>query len=347
MDMRCSSCGIEIQSDAISCPSCGRALDVSEAPPYLEDSVSIPYIPYSFDPLEQLSTDFPIGTEGATKQLLATGTRSISDTNVQPERLERAQYRGISKITCILLTILVLLGIIGGSGVISYAAGFHPAELNAQATAITRSIITSQSLATVTAIANSPQSIYDRITNTKPTISDALNNENHSTWFINNDGVSSCSFTNGAYHIHVSPIDNYYACLSTREYRNFVFRVQMSIIAGGFAGIIFRSTQSFYMNYQFSVADDGFYGLAVALSPQGGRALAYGRSSALNMGPGRSNLLSVMALNNSISLFINNQLITNVNDNTYNSGVFGFDAENYHHINTDVTFSNAQIWEIS
>ena len=347
--MRCPSCGIEIQPGGAKCPSCGSSLDTSEEVSYFEDDVdSIPYVPYRFDPMGQVSTTSPVSASGTTQQLLVSSTRLTPETNVQPlKQPEQFQYQGISKITGILLTILVLLGIIGGSGVISYAAIFHPAELNAQATAVTRGILTSQSLATATAIANSPQKIYDRITQTTPIITDELHDQNHSKWIGNGNGSSKCSFNNGAYHIHITPIDDFYECLARGEYSNFVFRVQMSIIAGGFAGVIFRSTPSIYMNYGFTITNNGFYGLSVILSQQGGRALAYGRSSAVNTDPGKSNLLSVMALNDSIYLFINNQFITGVRDNTYSSGMFGFIAENYHHINTDVAFSNAQIWEIS
>jgi hypothetical protein len=83
------------------------------------------------------------------------------------------------------------------------------------------------------------------------------------------------------------------------------------------------------------------------MGQQNGRILVYGRSSAINSGEGKSNLLGVMAINDSISLFINNHLITSVNDNAFSSGVFGIIAENFHHVNADVAYSNAQIWEIS
>jgi hypothetical protein len=62
----------------------------------------------------------------------------------------------------------------------------------------------------------------------------------------------------------------------------------------------------------------------------------------MNAGAGKSNLLSVMALNDSIYVFINNQFITGVSDNTFTSGMFGFLAENNHHNDADVAFNNAQ-----
>lgn len=345
--MQCPSCSIEIQPGATKCPSCGTSVDTSETSSYEENVDSIPYIPYSFDPLGQVSTNSPIEVGRPSKQPLGPDTKSTPDINVRPEHSEQSHYRGISKITGILLTIVILLIVISGGGIISYASVFHPAELNAQATAVTRGIITSQSLATATAIANSPQNTYDRIIQTAPILTDELQGQNHSLWTGKSNGSSNCSFTNGAYHIHIAPIDNFYSCLATGGFSNFVFRVQMSIIAGGFAGVVFRSTPSIYMNYIFSITNNGLYELSATLSQQGSNILAYGHSSALKTGVGRSNLLSVMALNNSISLFINNQFIMSVSDDTYSSGMFGFIADNLHHINADVAFNNAQIWEIS
>ena len=345
--MRCPSCGIEIQPGVTNCPSCGISLDTSETSSYEEDVDPIPYVPYSFDPRTQVSTISPSATGDTTKQLLEPGIRATPAINVWPEQPEQSRYRGISKITGMLLTILVLLIVISGGGIISYASVFHPAELNVQATAVTRGIITSQSLATATAIANSPQNTYDRITQTAPILTDELRDQNHSLWTGNSNGSSNCSFTNGAYHIRIAPIDNFYECLGTTEYSNFVFRVKMTLNAGGFAGVVFRSTPSIYMNYVFAISNNGLYVLSAILNASSARELTYGNSSALNATAGKSNLLSVMALNDSISLFINNHFITAVSDNTYSSGMLGFLAENLHHINADVAFSNAQIWEIS
>lgn len=227
------------------------------------------------------------------------------------------------------------------------AAIFHPAELNAQATAVTQGILTSQSLATATAIADSPQNIYGRIIHTAPTISDALHDQNHSLWTDNSNSSSNCSFTNGAYHIHVAPLHNFYDCLATGGFSNFVFRVQMTFIAGDYAGIMFRSATSSFMSYLFTITNDGLYTFTAVMEQQSGRILAYGRSSAINSGEGRPNLLSVMALSDTISLFVNDQFIESVSDNTFNSGTFGLFCGNFRPINTDVAYSNAQIWEIS
>jgi len=347
--MRCPSCGIEIQPGATKCPSCGAPLDTSETSSSYEDGTdSIPYVPYSFDLVGQTSTVSPISTSGTAQDLLAQSTGLTPAANVQPlKQPEQSRHQDISKITGILLTILILLAVISGSGVISYAAVFHPAELNAQATAVTRGLLTSQSLATATASANSPQNTYGRITHTTPIITDELQDQNHSLWTGNSNGSSNCSFTHGAYHIHVAPLHNFHDCFATGGFSNFVFRVQMTFIVGDYAGIMFRSAASSFMFYLFTITNDGLYTFSVIMGQQSGRTLAYGRSSAINSGEGRPNLLGVMALNDTISLFVNDQFIESVSDNTFISGLFGLFGGNFRPLKTDVAYSNAQIWEIS
>src|SRR2546430_10301020 len=127
--MRCPSCGIQIQPGVANCPSCGTSLDTSETSSYYEDGTdSIPYVPYSFDLAGQTSTVSAIPASETPRQLLAQSTGLTPAANVQPlKQPEQSPHQGISKITGILLTILILLAVISGSGVISYAAVFHPA----------------------------------------------------------------------------------------------------------------------------------------------------------------------------------------------------------------------------
>ena len=140
--MRCPSCDIEIQPGVANCPSCGTSLDTSETSSSYEDGTdSIPYVPYSFDLAGQTSTASAIPASEKERRLLAPG-RSTPDTNVQPlKQPKQSQSQGISKITGILLIILILLAVISGSGVISYTAVFRFVELNAQATAVTRGLL--------------------------------------------------------------------------------------------------------------------------------------------------------------------------------------------------------------
>jgi hypothetical protein len=121
----------------------------------------------------------------------------------------------------------------------------------------------------------------------------------------------------------------------------------MTFIAGVYAGVMFRATDPNDKFYLFTITNNGLYALSAIINIQNVQILAFGRSTALKIGEGRSNLLGVMALNNTISLFVNNQFITGVNDNTFNSGTFGLFCGNFRPLKPDVAYSNAQIWEIS
>src|SRR5205085_11498890 len=101
------------------------------------------------------------------------------------------QRRGFSVGVIISLILLVLL-IIGGSGLTYYVGVFFPAQLHAQATAAAQ---TAQADATFIVI--TPQQIYNYATNGSPVINDPLNNQNRSTWENN----ETCTFTGGAYHV--------------------------------------------------------------------------------------------------------------------------------------------------
>jgi hypothetical protein len=59
----------------------------------------------------------------------------------------------------------------------------------------------------------------------------------------------------------------------------------------------------------------------------------------------KSNLLAVVAVGNTISLYVNNHLLVTVTDNTYSSGQIGVAAAENSNA-TDVVFSNAKVWKI-
>ena len=115
----------------------------------------------------------------------------------------------------------------------------------------------------------------------------------------------------------------------------------MTIINGLDAGISFRSTNVTVPSFLFTITTTGLYSLYVS-SPS--RILAFGRSSAINTGLKQTNLLTVMAQDSVISLFINKQFVKSVNNNENSSGEIGVIADNEPDANIDIAFSNAQVW---
>lgn len=345
--MQCTSCGMIVQPGEAKCNSCGTPVpsNTSDFSSYLEDD-AIPYIPYENS---SLATSLSyISQQKQTEQpILHHSPQSLPGANLQskPARQEAPRQQRPMYMAALLIELVLL--IIIGSGTIYYAAALHPAELNAHATAVAQNVFATQTNATATAHANSPQSIYNQITRKNPLFVDPLDGQHSSIWGKHNQGDASCAFANGAYHIYLSAKEYYYDCLASgSEYGDFVYQVQATIIKGFYAGIIFRSNNLGTSAYFFGFSYSGLYSLNMAEGPQRGSVLAFGRSSAIRIGLNQPNLLSVLVRGSNIDLFINKQFIKGLQDETYEIGTIGLLANNTMHSPTDVAFSNAQVWNL-
>ena len=119
----------------------------------------------------------------------------------------------------------------------------------------------------------------------------------------------------------------------------------MMITSGDCGGIIFRADFTNRHYYLFSICQDGSYQLRLYTQPAGPETKIFLQSSSPNIhtGLGQSNLTAVVANNDSISLYANNQLINSVQDSTYSQGQIGLEADN-NNSPTEVVFSNAKVW---
>jgi hypothetical protein len=348
--MQCTSCGMNIQIGEAKCSSCGTPVqpDTSDFSPYLPGEDVIPYIPNSS------STALPPATytsqQSHTVQSLPDHSLQISsETAPHPQSAQQGppEQPHHPVYTALLLVTLVLLIIMGG-GTTYYAAAFHPAELNARATAVAQSVLAVQAQATATANASSPQSIYTQITSRSPSLADLLDGRHIGLWGDQRKGDTSCAFINGAYHIRISANDFFYYCLaSSNDFSHFIFQVQVTIIKGFDAGIMFRSFNPQPIYYFFTFNYNGLYALGSSGDLQGGGSvLAFGRSSAIKIGLNQPNLLSIMVRNSNLDLFINKQLVKSWQAETQGSGAIGLIADNTMHALTDTAFSNAQAWKL-
>ena len=259
--------------------------------------------------------------------------------------------RPASMIMKLVLIINSLLVIAGGISITFYVTVARSATLNAQATATVRHIVQAQAQATYIA---SPQYLYNRITSRSPVLDDSLNNSNFS-WSTASQGSSGCIFANGAYHLRLSPTDQYVTCFDKgSNYRNFLFQAYMTINSGDTAGLLFNSsisqatigtnnsTQGIPSFYSV-VNVHSYYSIGSASNPRF-PFLAFGKSSAFHSGFNQPNLLSVLVQGGSISLYINKQFVSTVHDTTLSNGAIGFMASNTLHTNVDVAFSDARLW---
>ncbi len=164
--------------------------------------------------------------------------------------------------------------------------------------------------------------------------------------------AGSCGFTNNQYHvIQSSTLGGIFICSpqANPSLKNFTFQVQMTIVEGDAGGIAFRENQSNY--YLFTIGSTGTYELDV-VNPNNNFGLPsmlhQASSTYIHKGVGKSNLLAVVVIGTSISLYVNNQLLVTVTDDTYSSGQIGVAAdESLGNSNTaDVVFSDAKVWKM-
>jgi hypothetical protein len=157
-----------------------------------------------------------------------------------------------------------------------------------------------------------------------------------------------CTFLQGSYHVLISKQGAFHYCIAgSTNYGNFAYEVQMTILKGDGGGLIFRADGNTNKFYYFRITQDGFYGLYLYSDIQAAHAktLAIGRDGAIHTGINIPNVLAIVTHDTNISLYVNDQLITSVNDSSYTSGQIGV-AATYDTLATEVAFNNARVWTI-
>ena len=170
------------------------------------------------------------------------------------------------------------------------------------------------------------------------------NSQGH-TW----DTTANCAFNGGAYHVSAPDIRVFASCTAkSTNFSNFAYEVQMQIIKGDTGGIIFRADTAHNTFYKFYVSDTGNYELLLCSSNTCHDIIATTSSPAIHQGLNQTNLVAVVALGNTITLYVNNQKIASVTDGTYSHGQIGLEASalatNGHP--TEVVYSNAKVWMV-
>jgi eukaryotic-like serine/threonine-protein kinase len=206
---------------------------------------------------------------------------------------------------------------------------------------------TPQAQATGTATAY--QNLYNSATSGTPALSDPLSdNSNGNGWSEGTSSNFACAFAGGAYHASESQKNSFVYCdAPSTDFRDFAFQVQMKIIKGDDGGVIFRANDTNNTYYVFSVGQDGSYELFVC-PPKASKcnsALLSNSSGAINQGLNQTNVVTVVVKGNTITLYVNQQAIDSVTDNTFSHGQIGvisYDISNP----TEVVYNKAKVWTL-
>ncbi len=338
--MLCSTCGKPLPAGADFCPSCGSLTpdQVSSSGVSPSDPTSI-YTSYGDPSQNPYETPNPY-------------PYAAPATAPPPPPVRR---RRPSAALMALLIVLVLL-IITAGGVLYFRAVSPAGQIQSHAspTAPAQYVTAPPSpavQATTTPSAQTPQSLYEQVTQGPAVLDDPLlrNDTNNWTESTSADGQSSCVFSGGAYHARVQSQNAYALCMAqATNFSDLAYQVQMSIVKGEFGGMVFRADGSQSKYYSFFIDRSGNYTLITSVDNTGTRdyVLRKGTSAFIRTDLNQLNTLAVIARGSNIYFYINQQYITSASDGSYRAGQIGVFGGDNTQAPADVVFSRVQVWNL-
>ena len=262
----------------------------------------------------------------------------------QPPR-QRSRSMGV------LIAVIALLVIVGGIfGIVLFnnhqaAAAHDNATATARIFATTQAAATAGAQATMTAVASTYPFSNNLVLN------DPLTDSSHSSQYGWDDSGSHCFFSAGSYHAFSDKSNTFYTCAATREnFTNFTLQVQMTIKTGGTAaegGLIFRGNENNAQFYVLFIDTRGNYELDISVNSDGAndRTLQKGTVAGFHSGLNQVHTLAVVANGPQITLYVDQNKVTEATDSTYSGGQIGF-IGTYGTSNADVAYNNAKVWQL-
>lgn len=337
--MNCSTCGVQLPSDAKACPNCGTL-----TPAYYANAGSSQHDPtlpaVSGSSPYAMSTPPPSTQYGSNPYEVSQNPYEVSSYHVPPPP---PPPRKVSLMMLGILTTLVLV-IVGAS------VGFFLLRNNQSRTTLppattalaptTTTNVTGNANADVTATATAFYGVYNTATSHIPTIDDPLSNN---TKGLQWDEGQGCTFTGGAYHVSNTQSSGFQVCLAhMSNFSNFVYQVQMTISKGSYGSLIFRSDNTLSNFYIYRVGQDGVATFALYKN-RTNTELKHAPSLAFKQGPNQTNLLAVIAQGSDLICYVNAQYVYDIPDTSLSSGEIGLVAGSLGSP-TEVSYTNAKIW---
>ncbi len=219
------------------------------------------------------------------------------------------------------------------------------AQANATGTAQAQATATANVGATATATAN--QNPYPPYTGALVLSDPMTDNSRGYKWDdATIGGVGTCGFSGGAYHLRAP--QKGIICVpeaSNLVFSNLAFEAKLTLIQGDQESIVFRLNQNVGTYYAFYVLSDGTYSINAVKNNSIFRTLR-GSSPAINKGQNSTNLLAIVANGKSINLYVNNQLVNRVNDDSITqSGQIGVGDYSTSGA-ADVAVTDVRVWAL-
>lgn len=135
-----------------------------------------------------------------------------------------------------------------------------------------------------------------------------------------------------------------FATLPDQTFDNFILEVDAQLLQGDLGssyGVLFRM-QDTTRFYRFEITGDGLFMVERRDGESGWTRFVdrWTESPAIKQGPGSVNRLRVEAVGQSISLYVNDQLVHQFTDTAYSSGTIALDAGTFVQPQAQVAFDN-------
>jgi serine/threonine protein kinase len=184
---------------------------------------------------------------------------------------------------------------------------------------------------------------YRQSTNGVQAINSTLNDQDNNEWQVATSPTGSCVFTGGAYQASTQQAQTHVSCLEqAKMYKNCAFQVDLMIVNGDYGGVTVRADQT--KGYYFLIGPDDSYKFGV-LDGRVSHSLRSGLSPIINNKANQWNQLTVIALGNKLSFYINQRYIDQVSDPTSPQGMVGLVAEGFSNP-ARVMFRNVRLWSL-
>ncbi len=255
--------------------------------------------------------------------------------------------RGGPSMRNILIAVIALV-IIGGGVAVGLVSYNNVQKSNADATATAQANITATAHANATATFNA-NATATAIASTYPfsnnqVINDPLSDNNKG---YNWQTGTFCQFTGNAFHVSDNQTNTFSTCFGTNtNFSNFTFEAEMVINKGDGGGLIFRGNVNTNQLYRVTFYTSGNYGVYVYVDNTGSNAriLKYDTlPSGVDLT--NTNTVSVVARGSTLTIYLNQTMLTSISDSTYAKGQIGFSAYDVTSA-TEAVFTNAKVWQL-
>jgi len=167
----------------------------------------------------------------------------------------------------------------------------------------------------------------------------------HSGWGSHEDDTASAGYVDGEYFCRETAENYiYHAQYPDLELDDFTYQVECRQVEGdpeNEYGLVFRCSGEDY--YKFGVTGDGYYDLLLRKDGQWTKMVDWAKSTAVERGD-QVNVLKVACTGETISLYVNDEHVQTVRDDSLSKGRIGLFVGGWENMPTEARFDNVKVW---